>query len=178
MSISKVLSAFRTSTLLWAFNKLRSVLLLNRSSGGKEPFVARCVFFFPPSSLSWEFLCLNFVFVSSQRPDHVVCVWESVISELRRLVSWCLFNFPVQLIAEGTFSLALCAWLKGQKRSACLNRRRVISDCKSGSLMRRLHVVPIPNVISFFSPCSLPWRLLRLNFVFITNQNRSTLFVG
>ncbi len=29
----------------------------------------------------------------------------------------------------------------------------------------------------FFFPCSLPWRLLRLSFVFITNKNRRTLFV-
>ncbi len=58
----------------------------------------------------------------------------------------------MHLIAERTFSVALCAWLKGQKRSDGSYPRRVISDCKSGSLLRRLHVLPIPHVISFFFP--------------------------
>jgi len=33
----------------------------------------------------------------------------------------------------------------------------------------------IPHVSRFFSPCSLPWRLLRLSLVLITNQNRKTI---
>ncbi len=44
------------------------------------------------------------------------------------------------------------AKLKGQKRSSGLDPRRVIGHCKSVSLLRRLHVLPIPHVITFFFP--------------------------
>ncbi len=81
-----------------------------------------------------------------------VCVWESVISELRRFVPWCPFFLPLLLIAERTFSLALCGWLKGQKRSAGLCSRRVISVCRSVGLSRRLNVLPIRHVIIILFP--------------------------
>jgi len=70
-----------------------------------------------------------------------------VIIELRRFVSWCLFIFPVQLIAGRSFSLALCAWLKGFKRSAVMYAWTVISHPECGSLLRRLQVLPISLVI-------------------------------
>jgi hypothetical protein len=104
-------------------------------------------------------------------------VSESVISELLRFVSWCLFSFPVELIAERAFSLALCGWLKGQKGSPGLYLRRVLSDYKSVSLLRRLHVLPIPHVISFFFPLLFAVKTSSLELVFIFNQNRITLFV-
>ncbi len=150
MSVTNVLSAFIST--LCAFSKLRSVLLLSRSLVGerKGPLLGVCFFFFFPFRHSREecFFRTLYLFQVKNWIKPFVCEKAWRASCVGLFLGVCLFS--VQLISERTFALALCGWLKRQKRSPGLYPRRLITDCKSGSLLKRLHVLPIPKVISFF----------------------------
>jgi hypothetical protein len=99
----------------------------------RENFFVRTSYFFQVKDRTLLFVCEK--------------VWS--LSCVGLFLGVCLF--PVQLIAERSFSLALCAWLKGQKRSAGLYPWRVISHRESGSLLRQLQVNVFSDQGFFFT---------------------------
>lgn len=138
--------------------------------------VCVCVFFPLPYSREESFVRILYLFQVENGTTLFVCGKAWLVS-CGDLFLGVFFFLPLQLIAERTFSLALCGWLKGQKRSVGLYSRRVISVCKSGWLLRRLHVLPIRHIIRFFFALLIAVKTSSLELCIYSKPKRSTLFV-
>jgi hypothetical protein len=139
--------------------------------------VCVCVYFYPFAySQKVLFVRILYLFKVQNRTTLFVCGKAWLVS-CGDLFLGVFFFFPLQLIAERTFSHALCGWLKGQNRSAGWYSRRVVSVCKSGWLLRRLHVLPIRHANRFFVALLIAVETSSLELCIYSKPKRRTLFV-